>query len=683
MLDNFFNVEQLDLLFKNSDDFVFLMKKDKGDYRYLYANKSAVDTIKSIKSIVVGATVNEVMIPNLSKTILKYYDLALKTNQQQTFEDYASFSSEIKKYETTVIPIFHENEQYILATTKLIAFDRNLQDKYLFMRSIFFKSFLSTILVSPNLEVLEANPRFLKEFGFDIEKMRGKSLLKTGIFSQDSYEKYETLLKRIADGEHFETLQVEFFDHKGEKRNFLATISPLSRDDEIIAFFIILQETTQYVRQAQQLKEYSHTVELFKNALGSAADISITDTNGRIIDVNERFLNRTGYTREEVIGQTHSIVNSRFHPKEFFQDMWEQLKNGKVWRGEICNKTKHGVTYWNESTIIPLTNIHGEVDQYLGIYFNVSEKKKIMTQLRNIERTFRIITENTNDLIVIIDDLDIVIYASPSYVRLLNISEEQIVGKSYSNLLDDESKKVWASIRSLNRADLSDFVELKLQKANGEIVWTEGHFKRVTDGRFEDLGQITMVSREITERKMREKDLMFLAFHDSLTRLPNRRMLEKEFPHFIEVAKGRFESIAVCYIDGDNFKKINDSYGHDVGDEFIRAFGQIIQRCIRKEDLVVRMGGDEFIVILNHLSRNEGVLQRQITAFYKRLQAELQKGWEINGIPFNATCTMGVAFYPKDADTLEQLIDLADQMLFEAKKEDRNCFKCFKQKSKS
>ena len=85
MLDNLLNINQLDLLFKNSDDFVFLMKKDQDNYRYLYANKSAIDTIQSI---VIGATVDEVMIPNLSKTILKYYDLALETNKQQTFEDF-------------------------------------------------------------------------------------------------------------------------------------------------------------------------------------------------------------------------------------------------------------------------------------------------------------------------------------------------------------------------------------------------------------------------------------------------------------------------------------------------------------------------------------------------------------------------------------------------------------------
>lgn len=680
MLDNLLNINQLDLLFKNSDDFVFLMKKDQDNYRYLYANKSAIDTIQSI---VIGATVDEVMIPNLSKTILKYYDLALETNKQQTFEDYASFGTELKKYETTVVPILHENEQLILAITKLIAFDRDLQDKYLFMRSIFFKTFLSTILVSPSLEIIEANPRFLNDFGFTIEQLRGKNLLDNGIFNKESYAKYESILKRMANGEHFETLQAEFFDHKGTKRNFLVTISPLTRDEEIIAFFIILQETNKYVLQSEKLKEYSHSVELFKHALGSAADISITDTNGRIIDVNQRFLDRTGYTREEVIGQTHSIVNSKFHSKEFFQELWEQLRSGNVWRGEICNKTKNGVIYWNESTIIPLTNIHGEIEQYLGIYFNVSEKKKILTQLRNVERTFRIITENTNDLIVILDDLDIVIYASPSYVRLLNIPEEKIVGKYYSELLDEESKKVWTTIRCLNRKDLSDCVELNLRKANGETVWTEGHFKRVTDARFEDLGQIIMVSREITERKMREKNLMFLAFHDSLTMLPNRRFLEKEFPSFIQGAIGRFESIAVCYIDGDNFKQVNDSYGHDVGDEFIRKFGQVLQNCIRQDDLVVRMGGDEFLVVLNHLSLNEAVLERQITSFYKRVQSELQKGWEINGISFNPTSSMGVAFYPKDADNLERLIDLADQQLFEAKKNSRNCFKYSKANSKS
>lgn len=93
-----------------------------------------------------------------------------------------------------------------------------------------------------------------------------------------------------------------------------------------------------------------------------------------------------------------------------------------------------------------------------------------------------------------------------------------------------------------------------------------------------------------------------MAYHDNLTQLPNRRYLEEEFPRVLNFAKENARSIAVLYIDGDNFKAINDRYGHDVGDEFIKLTGERIAASIRASDFVVRVGGDEFVVILaDHL----------------------------------------------------------------------------------
>lgn len=670
---NVFTKDSLDMLFGNSDDYVFLMKKQQDDYQYIYANKSA---LAKLQYIAIGLKMTEALEKKLYERLLKHYNLALDTNEQQNFQDFVMLKSVMHKFETSIIPIKNTEGDFVLALTRQIRFNRDLEDKYLFVRSVFAKSFLSTILVTPTFELIEANPRFLKEFDLNIEKLRGESIFKLGVFSEESLIRYKELAGKAHELD-FDTQEVKFVDRKGIPRHFLATTTPITSENEVVSLFIILQETTKMVQQAQQIKEYSHSLEILKKAIGSAAEISITDRNGRIVDVNERFLKRTGYTREEVIGQTHSVVNSRFHTSEFFSDLWQTISKGNVWSGEICNKNKFGVTYWNDSTIIPLINLNGEIDQFLGVYFDVSEKKKIMMKLRNTDRIFRIITENTNDLIVIVDDLDVITYASPSYSRLLGIPVERIVGRLYSDLLNPKSRDAWMDIRRGIGRNESDFVELKLQKANGEKVWTEGHFKRVSDERFEDLSQIIMVSREITERRAREQNLMFLAFHDSLTQLPNRRFLEKEFPKLVDTAKLRNESIAICYIDGDNFKQVNDLYGHDVGDEFIRKVGATLKRSIRQNDIVVRMGGDEFLVVLNQLSSDREEFEKQITAYFKRLQDEFEKGWFIQDIEFKPTSSMGVANYPHDATELDTLIDFADRALVDVKRVTRNNYKLF------
>ncbi|MGM9944116.1 MAG: PAS domain S-box protein [Lysinibacillus sp.] len=665
--------KQLNMLFNKSKDFVFLCQKTDGDYTYVYINEAASEIFQEN---VVGKKLSEIRSVELTDLIVKYYNMALATNTQQNFQDYTSFKSEVRKYETTVIPVIDDEDQYVLAITKEIAFERDLQDKYLFMRSVFFKTFLSTVLISKDSKLLEANSAFIETFNIDIEKMRGKDFLNFNFIDQDTKEELKKYLFDAQQGDHFTTKLIRFIDREGITRSFTATFSPLMQEEEVAAVFIILQDVTEYIEQEKALRQTSHGLETFKRALNSAADISITDTNGRIVFVNDRYVERVGYTREEIIGQTHQLVNSRYHPPEFFQNLWTTISGGEVWRGEICNRDKFGVTYWNDTTIIPLTDVNGTIVQYLGVYFNVSEKKRMMTQLRNVERTFRVITENTNDLIVITSEDGIISYASPSYVRLLGYEEEELLGKFYSQFLDEESLQDWnAVLKNLQDNAREQKVELKLKSKQGDYLWTEGNYNAVFSNDHYGRCQIIMLSREITERKERENRLMFMAYHDSLTNLPNRRYLNKEFPHLIEKAKARYESIAIVYLDGDNFKEVNDIHGHDVGDEFIRQFSKALMKSVSLDDLVVRAGGDEFILVLTNLSRNEELQLKQIQAFIERVRNKLHEGWYIDNHFFQPTSSMGIAFYPKHGETLEKLVDLADQALCESKTKRKNSYK--------
>ena len=663
------------MLFNKSKDFVFLCKKTDGDYTYVYINEAASEIFQEH---VVGKTLSEIRSVKLTDLIVKYYNMALETNTQQNFQDYTSFQSEVRKYETTVIPVIDDENQYVLAITKEIAFERDLQDKYLFMRSIFFKTFLSTVLISKNLKLLEANSAFIQTFNIDVEKMRGKDFLDFAFIDQDTKEKLKKYLFDAQQGDHFTTKLIRFIDRQGLTRSFTATFSPLVQEGEVAAVFIILQDVTEYIEQEKALRQTSHGLETFQRAMNSAADISLTDTTGRIVFVNDRYVERVGYTREEIIGQTHHLVNSRYHPPEFFQNLWKTISGGEVWRGEICNRDKFGVTYWNDTAIIPLTDINGDVVQYLGVYFNVSEKKRMMTQLRNVERIFRVITENTNDLIIITCEDGIISYASPSYVRLLGYEEEELLGRFYSQFLDEESIQEWhAVLKNLQNNVREQTVELKLKSKQGNYLWTEGHYNAVLSNDNYERCQIIMLSREITERKERENKLMFMAYHDSLTNLPNRRYLNKEFPHLIEKAKARYESIAIVYLDGDNFKEVNDVYGHDVGDEFIRRFSKALMKCVSLDDLVVRVGGDEFVIVLPNLSRNEQQQLEQIQAFIERVRNKLYEGWYIDNYFFQPTSSMGIAFYPKHGENLEKLVDLADQALCESKTKQKNSYKIY------
>ncbi|WP_332650155.1 diguanylate cyclase domain-containing protein [Lysinibacillus sp. 54212] len=662
---------QLNLLFNSSKDYVYLLKRVKEDYIYIYTNPSAMN---KLEGNVIGKKIREVLQFQHAKMIIKYYDLALESMEQQEFQDYWEVESHIRKCETTVIPIIEKNEQYILAFTKEIAVDRDVEDGYLFMRSAFFNSYLSTLLLSKNLELIEANPSFLKDI-MDASNIKGEPFLSLPFIEQETKDELRGYLEEAKKGIHLSTKLITFVDRENKTRSFTATFTPLTENNEVNAIFIILQDVTKYIEHEQALRTTSHGLDVFKRAMDIAADLSITDISGKIISVNERFIQRTGFSRTELVGHTHNIVNSSYHPKEFFEDMWQTIQRGEVWRGEICNRTKYGDTYWNDTTIIPLRDVDGKLHQFIGVHFNVSDKKHIMTELRNIERTFRVITENTNDLIVITDEAGIISYASPSYVRILGYTEEELIGNFYSQLLAEECAVTWNRIfREGNKKENDCTIELMLKTKSGEILWTEGNYSIVRDLKHK---QLIMVSREISERKELENKLMFMAYHDSLTNLPNRRYMQKEFPHLLEKANANFESIAIIYIDGDNFKEVNDMYGHDVGDEFIRQFSIALSKSIGIDDLVVRIGGDEFVMIITGLPRGQASKVHQISRFIQTVQRNLKVGWEINGHYFSPTSTMGIAFYPEHADSLEALLDLADKSLTESKLIAKNSYKIF------
>lgn len=668
----FYSVNQLNILFKNSLDFVFFMKKCGDEYEYVYTNPSAAEFQGGQ---VIGKMVHDVTLPHLAENIVHNYNLALQQKKQIAYDDYAYFAAEVRKYETTVVPIFQQDGEYILAITKEIKFDRDIEDKYLFLRSVFFKTFLSTVLISDDLSLLEANPKFIEDFNINLNELRGLNFLNLPFIDAQSIDSINEYLTQALNGENISSKIMTFVDKKGEKRSFTGTFSPLKNEDKVIAVCLILQEITSYIKQKQELRSTSHGLEMFKMAINTAADVTITDVQGRIIDANERFIKRTGYSREEILGKTHNVVNSGYHSSKFFKDLWDTLASGNVWRGEVRNQQKNGANYWVDATMIPLTSEQGEITNYLTVQFNVSEKKQMMIELRNIERTFRAITENTNDLIVVTDGEGHITYASPSYVRKLGYGELELLGANYKKLLTSNSIAVWETMINKYNSTTETNLELQLVTKTGESFWTEGNYTIVYNTSANGISEIIMVSREITERKELENKLMFMAYHDSLTQLPNRRYLQREFPHFVENANTNFESLALFYIDGDNFKNVNDRYGHDVGDKFLKQFSSALSKSVRSEDLVVRIGGDEFVVIVTGLPRDHLLLLEQLDNIIERIRMNLKQGWHIQNHYFSPTSSIGISLFPEHTRELERLIELADQALYEAKEKSKNNYK--------
>jgi len=137
-----------------------------------------------------------------------------------------------------------------------------------------------------------------------------------------------------------------------------------------------IKTNKELIQARNNAEKTSSELTAYLDAIGKLALISITDDQGSIIQVNEKFCEISGYSQKELIGQDHQILNSRKHPKSFFSDMWKTITKGQTWHQEICNRTKSGALCWVDSTIVPLTDSNGRIDRYLSVRVDITARKQ-------------------------------------------------------------------------------------------------------------------------------------------------------------------------------------------------------------------------------------------------------------------------------------------------------------------
>ncbi|MGA0200921.1 MAG: PAS domain S-box protein, partial [Prochlorotrichaceae cyanobacterium] len=250
-----------------------------------------------------------------------------------------------------------------------------------------------------------ANAALLQMLGYTRAEMEGRSLF--DFVSPEFHSDLQSLLKRRSEGVA-ETNEVPLVRKDGSTLWVLSTGSPIfSKAGQYVGAMAMVTDITQRRQAEDERQRLLQELSGFKLGLDESAIVAITDPQGVILYTNQRFIDISGYSEAELLGQTHRLVNSGIHPPAFFQDLWRTIRKGEVWRGEICNRAKEGPLYWVDSTIVPFLNAQGKPDRYLAVRFDITQRKQAQQLLQEKLELLREVTAAQSQFITAQNRLEI------------------------------------------------------------------------------------------------------------------------------------------------------------------------------------------------------------------------------------------------------------------------------------
>jgi len=388
----------------------------------------------------------------------------------------------------------------------------------------------------------------------------------------------------------------------------------------------------------------------------------VTDHQGHILTANPAALNTLGYSEQELIGRA---INDLLSKDNVLLDDREKklLKKGDVKSIEVKFVDKNGQKI---PVLVSTSLLQGSSDKQQKIVHtarDMTEQKKAARELRLAAK----VMDTVSNAIMVSDVNGNIQLINPAFSRITGYQPEEVIGNNPRILQSGRQspefyKEMWKGILEEGYWE----GEIWNRRKNGAI-YPEWLIITTIKDENNEITHYVSTFLDITERKDFEVKLEHLAHHDPLTGLPNRSLFIDRLSHAMQMSKRHKSKSALIFIDIDGFKPVNDTHGHDVGDALLKEIATRLQGCVRTSDTVARVGGDEFIMIIEDIADIDAAIK-----IAKKALSLMCDVFILDELEFHVGASLGLSLYPDDSEDLDELTKQADAAMYHAKNSGRN-----------
>jgi diguanylate cyclase (GGDEF)-like protein/PAS domain S-box-containing protein len=404
----------------------------------------------------------------------------------------------------------------------------------------------------------------------------------------------------------------------------------------------------------------------------SLEGVWIIDPENKTVFANQRMADILGYSLEEMLN--HSLFEFMdVEGHAIAQNYIERCQKGIEERHDFKFKRKDGSDLWAILSSNPIFDTEGQYAGALGMITDITERKRSEEALSKSEATnrallnaipdamFRLSKDGTFLDIKVAKDFELMWPASPLLAKTIKeVFPKELAEKSIFYIqLALQTKEVQSFEAQLSCPLLETCIP-------GNLGYFEARIIAISQE------EVLMIVRDITKRKKAEEMIRYQANYDLLTGLPNRMLFNERLSLSLTQSRQHQKKLAVCFLDIDHFKKINDTLGHSAGDLLLKNFASRVSQCVRKGDTVARWAGDEFTLIIPEIELTDDVAN-----IAQRILDVLKNPFDLDGNQLHISSSIGIAIYPDDGECAETLIKNADAALYRVKEKGRNNYQFY------